>query len=127
MPILSLDIDVYQYLLCIPIYLLYILSVLPICVSVYTAFSKSRNKPVPAAWRAIIDITLIGGFKSVTTEDGRKLYFLFGYPVTPGYVRAIGIFTISLWVSLLDAFWLNFIIKVTEGCRTGIDCFYANT
>ena len=82
------------------------------------------NKPVAAAWRAIINITLLGGLKSETTENGRKRYFLFDYPVTPGYVRAVGIFTITLWISLLANFWLNFIIEVTEECRVGIDCFY---
>ncbi len=87
---------------------------------------KSWNKPVTAAWRAIIDITLIGGLKSETTENGKKQYSLFGYPVTTAYVRAIGAFAIALWLSLLATFWLNFIIKVTEDCNKEIDCFTAS-
>ncbi len=86
---------------------------------------KSLNNPVPAAWRAIIDITLIGGLKSETTEDGRKRYFLFGYLVTPKYVRSVGFFMIALWQSILITFWLNFIIEVTDECRTRIHCFRA--
>ena len=60
----------------------------------------------------------------MTIEDGKKRYSLFGYPVTSGYVRAVGMFAIALWLSLLATFWLNFIIKVTEECRNGIDCFF---
>ena len=86
---------------------------------------KSLNNPVPAAWRAIIDITLIGGLKSETTEDGRKRYFLFGYLVTPKYVRSVGFFMIALWQSILITFWFNFIIEVTDECRTRIHCFRA--
>ncbi len=42
---------------------------------------KSWNKPVPAAWRAIIDITLIGVLKrkTIATEGGKIQYFLFDY------------------------------------------------
>ena len=50
-------------------------------------------------------------------------YFLFDYPVTPKYVRYIGLFAIVLWLSLLATFWLNFIIKVTSDCNVRIDCF----
>ena len=108
----------------IPVYVLYLIFPLAFGIASFcTVFTKSLNKPVAAAWRAIINITLLGGLKSETTENGRKQYFLFDYPVTPGYVRAIGIFTITLWISLLATFWLNFIIEVTEECRVGIDCF----
>ncbi len=119
--------EVYQGLLCVPIVLAYGIYILPICACVYTACTKSRNKPVPAAWRAIINITLIGGLKSETTENGRKRYFLFNYPVTPGYVRSIGMFTIALWVSLIVTFWLNFTINVTGDCKNGVDCFLNGT
>ena len=113
----------YQYLLYIPIALI---SLIPIFIIVYLIGNrKSWNKPVPAAWRAIINITLIGGLKTETTENGRKRYFLFGHPVTPGYVRVIGVFAVALWLSLLATFW-NFIVKDTEECRNGIDCFFAN-
>ncbi len=55
-----------------------------------------------------------------------KRYFLFDYPVTPKYVQAIGVFTIALWLSLLATFWVNFLIKITEDCNDGIDCFNAS-
>ena len=114
----------YIYVLYIPVYVLYfIFPIAIISASVCTVFTTSLNRPVAAAWRAIINITLLGGLKSETTENGRKRYSLFDYPVTPGYVRAVGIFTIALWISLLATFWLNFIIEVTEECRVGIDCF----
>ena len=120
--------ELYICVLYIPVYVLYFIFPLAIVsASVYTVFTKSLNKPVAAAWRAIINITLLGGLKSETTENGRKRYFLFDYPVTPGYVRAIGIFAIALWLSLLATFWLNFIITVTEECRVGIDCFYKSS
>ncbi len=119
------DLWLYISLLYAPVGLLYVIYT----CSIVIVTKKSWNKPVlriSAAWRAIIDITLIGGLKSETTEDGSKRYFLFDYPVTPKYVRAIGVFTLGLWLSLLATFWLSFIIKITEDCNDGIDCFNAS-
>ena len=128
MAILNWEFDMYLYigLLYIPVYFLYVIFVIVTIISAfYTLFTKSWNKPVTAAWRAIVNITLLGRLKSEAAENGRKRYSLFDYPVTPGYVRAIGIFAIVLWISLLANFWMNSIIEVTEECRNGIDCFFA--
>ena len=116
----------YLILLYAPVVLLWVIDLIfPYVLMIVNG--KSWNKPVTAAWRAIIDITLIGGLKSETTENGRKRYSLYGYPVTRKYVRAIGTFAIALWLSLIATFWLNFIIEVTEECKIGVDCFFANT
>ncbi len=124
MPILKeIDVKVYNFLLWTPLFLAYGIYILPTCACVYTAVTRSWNKPVTVAWRAIINITFIGGLKSETNENGRKQYFLFDYPVTPRYVRTVGMFTIAIWVSLLATFWLNFTLKITEDCKNGVDCF----
>ena len=117
---------VWMSILYAPVVLLFA-TVMILHTTIVILTRKSLNKPVPAAWRAIIDITLIGGLKSETTENGKKRYFLFGYPVTPVYVRSVGLFTMALWQSLLVTFWLNFIIEVTDECKNynGIYCFRA--
>ena len=67
----------YISLLYAPVVLLYVIYML-YSSSIGIVNRKSWNKPVTAAWRAIIDITLIGGLKSETTENGKKQYSLFG-------------------------------------------------
>ena len=109
-----------------PVVLLFV-TVMILHTTIVILIRKSLNKPVPAAWRAIIDVTLIGGLKSETTENGRKRYFLFGYPVTPKYVRSVGLFVVTLWLSLLVTFWVNFIIEVSDECKNGIACFFNNS
>ncbi len=115
----------YYYLLNLPVLLLYAtFMILNVTIITIILIRKSWNKPIPAVWRAIIDITFTGGLKT-KTEDGKIQYFLFDYPVTPRYVRSIGLFAIALWQSLLITFWVSFIIKVTDGCNNGA-CFFAN-
>ncbi len=75
----------YISLLYAPVVLLYVINKFYSC-SIGIVNRKSWNKPVTAALRAIIKITLIGGLKSETTESGRKRYSLYGYPVTTMYV-----------------------------------------
>ena len=102
---------------------LYFLSV---PVYIYTYFSaKSQNKPIAAAWRAIINITLIGGLKSETTENDRKWYSLSYWNICNS----------TMAISIVATFWLNFMIKNTykiiqnntKECRNGIDCFFDNS
>ncbi len=115
----------YYLVLYIPVGLLFVtFMVLHVTIVTIISIRKSWNKPIPAVWRAIIDITLTGGLKT-KTEDGKIQYFLFDYPVTPRYVRSIGLFVIALWQSLLITFWLSFIIKVTDGCNNGA-CFFGD-
>ncbi len=53
----------YIILLYAPVVLLYAIDIIfPYVIGIVNR--KSVNKPVTAAWRAIIDITLIGGLKS---------------------------------------------------------------
>ncbi len=118
-------VQTYLLALYLPVGLLFaIFMILYVTIITIISIRKSWNKPIPAVWRAIIDITFTGGLKT-KTEDGKIQYFLFDYPVTPMYVRSIGLFAISLWQSLLITFWLNFIIKVSDDCNNGA-CFFAN-
>ena len=105
--------QVWMSILYVPVALLFAIIIILYTIIVILT-RKSLNKPVPAAWRAIIDVTLIGGLKSETTENGRKRYFLFGFLLTPAYVRTVGMFMMALWQSLLVTFWLNFIIEVVR-------------
>ncbi len=118
-------VQTYLLVLYLPVVLLFaIFMVLYVTIITIISIRKSWNKPIPAVWRAIIDITFTGGLKT-KTEDGKIQYFLFDYPVTPRYVRSIGLFAIALWLSLLITFWVNFIIKVSDDCNNGA-CFFAN-
>ncbi len=126
----EIDLASYQILLYAPVvlmYVVYMIVLLP-CIVVYKIRSKKSQKKekIPAAWRALIDITLIGGLKTKTAEDGTKQFYLFGHQVTTKYVRIFGTHIIGLRLSVLVTFWLNFIIKITENCNNAIDCFFGN-
>ena len=122
----SFQLWTYLYVLLVPVALLFaIFMILNVTIVTIILIRKSWNKPIPAVWRAIIDITFTGGLKT-KTEDGKIQYFLFDYPVTPRYVRSIGLFAIALWQSLLITFWVNFIIKITDDCNNGSACFFAD-
>ena len=71
--LVSPHVETYYLVQYVPVVVLFsTFLILHVTIAIITVIRKSWNKPVPAAWRAIIDVTLIGGLKSETAENGRN-------------------------------------------------------
>ncbi len=116
---------VYLSLLFIPVLCVFVLFNTAHIIRILCKYrTKSWDKPVSVGWSGIVKLTFMGSFRREKIKGtNEKFYILFGYFVSPKFVRNIAMLCLSLWQSLIVSFWITFLVETSCSCEFGLDCF----